>query len=236
MSRFENVFGRRHVLLALIRIKDSDQVLRNVEKVLEGGADGAVLLNHGVDIHEQLRAFVAVRNEHPSLWIGLNLLGQTNKEAMELVAGQNVSGLFFDNAGYQENLQDPCEEVRKLFEWRSENRIPQTLIFGGLGFKYKGEPIKDISKAAEHVSPWVDSILTSGESAGFPPTIEKIKALRKGSGTQIITVGGGVTVDNALLFKPYVRCFVVATGISDSPHKLNKTKIKLLSRILKRSH
>ena len=223
MSAFKQEFKKRHTFLAVIHVQNRDQMLRNVDIARKNGADGVFLINHDIDSSQLLYCYEEARKRHPSWWIGLNILGLSAGDAQKLLP-EDASGLWTDYAGVTDegNVQEASNFHKIDTQWRG-------LYFGGVAFKYQS-PVTDFEKVARYAIEYVDVITTSGEATGSAPPLEKIITMRKGAGVHPLAIASGMTPENVSAYLPYVDCFLVATGISDSHTELNATRTKEFSR------
>lgn len=104
-------------------------------------------------------------------------------------------------------------------------------MFGGVAFKYqpKDENLKETCRLAQK---FVDVITTSGDATGKPPTLQKIQELHSYVGTVPLAIASGIDIDNVKQFLPYVKYFLVSTGISDTFSQLNQLKVHNLAKVI----
>ena len=149
----------------------------------------------------------------------MNMLDLENVQALSNLP-DNECGLWVDNAGVIESGDSPdakrFQVLREMSGWKG-------IYFGGVAFKYQKE-VSDPAKAALAAVPFVDVITTSGKGTGFAPDVEKIRKMKVAVGEHPLAIASGTTPENVHLYKDYVDCFLVATGISDSHTELNADK------------
>lgn len=234
MNAFWTVFPKGNVFLAVIHAHNRVQVFRNVAIAYEQGADGVFLINHGsVSATALLRLYNDVRAFYPSWWVGLNLLGLTSLSALHKVPG-SASGLWLDDAGINENAEDPSRAAREFAERRWQKTGWQGLYFGGVAFKYQAH-VTDAGRVAKLVMPYVDVITTSGNATGEPPPIEKIWAMRNAIGDHPLAIASGITPENVNDYLGIADCFLVATGISSSFTQLDPALVRKLALVISSS-
>jgi predicted TIM-barrel enzyme len=108
----------------------------------------------------------------------------------------------------------------------------QTLYFGGVAFKYINDIKTNFKEAARRAVDFMDVITTTGEETGKPPSIEKIKAMKEGAGDHPLAIASGMTAENVQEFMPYVKCFLVATGISKDFYNLDPSETRAFARAI----
>lgn len=208
----QRVFGRSRVFLPVIHPVSEETALASIDVAVEAGADGIFLINQGMFSSEVLQFIPQVRRRHPTLWIGVNLLGTAPEEVIRQIAGLPVSGIWSDNAQIHEHsvAQSAGERFRQArldHGWRG-------LYFGGVAFKYQPSTADSlIPDAARNAVPWMDVITSSGPATGSAATIEKARALRSGAGTHPLALASGVSPENIEGFLPYVDAYLVASAI-----------------------
>jgi len=177
-----------------------------------------------------------VRDQHPSLWIGLNLLSRTASKTLTTThsRGLRVDGIWSDWAGIEEHRvagsshpeAEAFMNARRAASWGG-------LYFGGVAFKYQREvALSDLSVAAEMSIPYMDVLCTSGPGTGHAADIEKVRTLRAGLGDHAMALASGVTPENVRSYMPYVQAFLVGTGIEKQLGVLDPVKIEALMQAM----
>ncbi len=213
------------------------QVLENLATAKDNGADGAFLINHGVLNHKELlNIYSSVRQKKQycpgEFWMGLNFLGLSAIEALEFISSSEnfIDGLWSDSVGLKIRSQTPTEELIKFY-WLRKKKDWEGLFFGGVAFKGQ-EYIENPSMATHLVMPYVDVVTTSGPSTGYPPSIEKIKAMKGTLGSKPLAIASGISSENVEQFLPYTKYFLVATSISSDFNNLDAAQVKSLAKII----
>lgn len=221
MNRYRSVFKRRNTFLVVIHVEDESQARRNIAIALENGADGVFLINHSISSEQLIAIFAKMRKEFPDFWMGMNMLDLNPYEALAVMGNMGCeTGLWVDNAGIYES--GPTSHAKGFVDYRSEwNGI----YFGGVAFKYQ-EAVSDPGRVTKLAVPYVDVITTSGSGTGFAPDLEKIKAMKKAAVDHPLANASGITPENVREYQPYVDCFIVATGVSDSHTELNAKRVR----------
>ena len=238
MNRIEEVFGKSPVLLPVIHPISRDAALESIRVVQACGVKGVFLIDQGMSERDVLQLVRDVRDQHPSLWIGLNLLSRTAAKTLTTTynRGWRVDGIWSDWAGIEENRvlgsSHPTAEAfmnaRRAASWEG-------LYFGGVAFKYQREVApSDLGAAAEMSIPYMDVLCTSGPGTGHAADIDKVKALRAGLGNHAMALASGVTPENVQIYMPYVQAFLVGTGIEQRLGVIDPAKVEALLKAMQK--
>lgn len=232
---FRNIFGASGtVVTPVIHVVDTGQVERNVEMAMGEGAHGVFLINHDFGIDEMVPIVKATRKRFPDLWLGLNFLAVTGKNAFPIIAdlqnaGCPIDAYWGDDARIDESQgpqeQTEAQEIAKVHEacgWGG-------LYFGGTAFKKQREVApEDYGTSAGLAVHFMDVVTTSGVATGHEADTSKIETFRASIGECALALASGITPDNARNYKD-VDCFMVATGINHDgdfynidPNRLNR--------------
>ena len=231
MNKLRSSFPKQYSFLPVIHVVNESQALTNALLAEGEGADGVFLINHQIPAAELLHCYDKVRERLPNFWIGLNFLDLSPEHALEIIP-KTVSGLWSDNAGIDEAAADPTAQAKSFKEFRVAINWPG-VYFGGVAFKYQ-TPVKNLTKVTSLALPLVDVITTSGPGTGLEASLVKIKRMKEAARSHPIALASGVTPENVYCYLPYVDCFLVATGISDSHTQLNRFRVSKLARALKK--
>ena len=241
MSFSELFHKKAHVFLPVIHVKDLQQTWWNAQIAMDNGADGVFLINHGITHLELLDIFAKLRLMEPNIFIGVNLLGVSRVEALELLYGLSkrwqANAVWVDDAGYHDlrNLDTQREKVRKeISKFQIQSRW-SFMYFGGVAFKGQrmvGDYLLSTRLASEDL---LDVIVTSGEATGIPPKIEKIEAMYEiTKGRCDLGVASGMSAENVGEYMPYVKYFLVSTSISGSFYYFDWEKVAAFAKALKK--
>lgn len=237
MNRIDDVFGRSPVLLPVIHPITREAALESIRVAQACGVAGVFLIDQGMSERDVLQLAREVHDQHPALWIGLNLLSRTAGKTLTTTydRGWRVDGIWSDWAGIDEQRvmgsahpeAEAFLNVRRAASWDG-------LYFGGVAFKYQREVAQsDLSAVAEMSVPYMDVLCTSGPGTGYPADVEKVKALRAGLGDHSMALASGVTPDNVGNYLPYVQAFLVGTGIEERLGVLDPAKIEALLKAMR---
>ena len=230
MNRLNEVFSRhRHVLLPVIHVEDEAQALREARVARDADCDGVFLINHDISSEKLLDIHGGVADEFPDWWIGVNCLGRSPAEVFEVI-NDKVGGVWADNAGIDERVDDQSEAARNLFVQRRTGW--RGLYFGGVAFKYQRE-VEDLSAATRMAARYMDVVTTSGPGTGQSASLEKIARMKSALGAIPLAIASGITPENVSTYLPHADCFLVATGISKSWSEFDPVKIKALVKAVR---
>lgn len=227
----EGLFGQGASVFVVVHAETIPQVLRNLARAHEAGADGAFLINHAISETALLDCYEAARAAWPRWWLGLSFMGRAAGEALDLLP-DSASGLWTSNAGISMGSADPASGARLFQEKRAARSGWRGLHFGGVAFKHQ-EQVADPAAAARLALPYVDVVTTSGAATGVAAPLAKIAAMKAALGDHPLAVASGVTPENVERYLGLVDCFLVATGISDSHADLNRARTAELVSIVR---
>ncbi|MEL6998949.1 MAG: adenine phosphoribosyltransferase [Pseudomonadota bacterium] len=204
------------VVLPVIHVLDAAQADRNIRVLVRQGAAGCFLINHDFGVAEFLLILRAVRADWPDLWMGVNFLAVTGREAFPVLGDLadtdcTIDAYWADDARIDEH-GDTAEaaeiaRIRIGSAWRG-------LYFGGTAFK-KQRPVepRHWTDAAREATPFMEVVTTSGIATGEEADLTKIRDFRAGVGDRPLALASGITPENARAYAD-VDAFMVATGIN----------------------
>jgi uncharacterized protein len=157
-----------------------------------------------------------MRSRFPELWIGVNFLAVTGKDAFPILGdlasqGCRVDAYWADDARIDEDGDtteaDDIARIRADSGWTG-------LYFGGTAFK-KQRPVapQRYADAATQAMPYMDVVTTSGAATGAAADLQKVQTFRRALGDRPMAIASGITPENAASYAD-VDCFMVATGIN----------------------
>ena len=221
--RFRRLFKTAGpAVLPVIHARDAAQAGRNAAIAIEAGAQGVFLINHDFTHEELVPILAEVRARFPSLWLGVNFLAVTGRDAFPVLGrleaeGVEIDACWADDARIDERVPaDGQTEARDIAAAREASGWTG-LYFGGTAFK-KQRPVApaDHEAAARTAAGWMDAVTTSGVATGRAADRAKIAAFRRGCGDAPLALASGVTPDNAADYAADVDAMLVATGINRS--------------------
>jgi uncharacterized protein len=230
MNRIKEVFGADRVVLPVVHPVGLAEALASVEVAQDAGAKGVFVINQGMNDHDTLGLVGEIERRHPTLWVGINLLGHMPAEALgtALEARGRVDGIWSDNAFVDERATEQPEAAEFVAARRARGWTG--LYFGGVAFKYQRDVAPDaLGRATVFAASCMDVVCTSGPATGKAAHVDKLVAMRHavGPGTAI-ALASGVTAENVGAFLPYVDAFLVGTGIEARFGVLDRSKLTAL--------
>ena len=103
LSKFQNVFHKKKVLLPVLHVISVPHALFNVEILHRHGVDGIFLIDNYCSAETLLDAFRCVRMTYPDMWLCINILRLETEEVLRAIADLNCNGLWLDNAMIDED-------------------------------------------------------------------------------------------------------------------------------------
>lgn len=205
-------------ILPVIHTLDTDQAARNARVAMREGAHGVFLINHDFPEAELVPIIREVRTLFPWLWLGVNFLGVTGKDAFPILGdlekeGYPVDAYWADNARIDERVeaQDEANEIdaiRTASGWSG-------LYFGGTAFKKQRDVApEDYDRSASIACRHMDVVTTSGVATGKAADLTKIETFRDACGDHPLAIASGVTPENIHLYAPLLDAILIATGIN----------------------
>ncbi len=220
--------------LVVIHVVDYHQAKRNCEIALDNGADGIFLINHDVGDEQLAEIYARLRTLLRTQFVGLNFLGSGLARVAKLLKAHasDATAIWFDDTGYTEGedgKSDNLEETIRLKGELEESKF-RGLVFGGVDFKYQ-RPVRNLPRVTRGVAEYVDVVTTTGPATGVPPSLEKIKLMRRPLPPgKKLAIASGMTPENVEPFLEYVDYFLVATGVSRSHTELDAARVRLMAQ------
>ena len=225
-------------VLPVIHVANVQQALRNVEAAQSEGAQGVFLINHDFPQEDLVPIMERVREAFSSLWLGVNFLGVTGRDAFPVLGelqtrGVQIDAYWADDARIdeRETSQDEAgaiDAARAASGWNG-------LYFGGTAFKKQREVAsKDYAAAAGIACRHMDVVTTSGVATGEAAELSKIEVFRAACGDHPLAIASGVTPENVHLYARLVDAVLVATGINHEGdfYNIDPTRLRdLLAKV-----
>jgi adenine phosphoribosyltransferase len=220
-------------VLPVIHVQDIQQTLRNIQTAVNEGAQGVFLINHDFAVEQFLPIIREARSAFPALWLGVNFLGVTGREAFPILGmlqreGCDVDAYWADDARIDESLdlngQAEADEILRV----KEQSGWQGLYFGGTAFKKQREVSSaDYATAASLAAEKMDVVTTSGVATGKKADLSKVQLFREAMHDHPLALASGITPNNVDRYAKDVDAVLVATGINFSGDFYNIDKLKL---------
>ena len=218
-SAFRKLFkATGPAVLPVVHVHDARQTLRNIVTLRREGAHGVFLINHDFEHAALLPVIRDARDVHPDLFLGVNFLGVTGRDAFPVLGelqgdGCPVDAYWADDARIDERVDEQVEAgeidaVRDASGWTG-------LYFGGTAFKKQRIVAEeDYGRAAALACRHMDVVTTSGIATGAAADVSKIDVFREACGDHAVAIASGVTPDNVDHYAKDVDAILVATGIN----------------------
>ena len=220
------ISDQKRLILPVIHVKTKEQAIYNLNIVKQSGADGAWLISHGfLDYNNLYNLYTEFKKEY-DLWLGVNFLDLSANEVFNIFKNKLPDGVWSDNAGVLDNDDSLAIKIKKS---KGES---DCVYFGGVAFKYQ-QPVKDLYKVTQSAKEYMDYITTSGEGTGIEAKLEKIEIMADAAKDTPLAIASGITIENINLYLPFIKAFLVSTGISDNFDNLDLYKAQKLVDIIK---
>jgi adenine phosphoribosyltransferase len=218
----------------VIHAQDDEQIDRNIEIAVRCGAQGVFLINHGFDVTLFLPLIERCRQAYPLLWLGVNFLGVTGRDAFPILGELESRGLAIDAYWADDACIDEQHESQSQagdINFVREESGWSGIYFGGTAFKkQRAVDPADYLVSGQIAAQWMDVVTTSGVATGEAAEIEKIETFRQGVGAGTLAVASGITPENVHDYAPYVDAILVATGINlpQDFYNIDRTRLSRL--------
>jgi hypothetical protein len=212
----------------VIHVETVPQVVRDARTAAEHPVDGVFLIAHDADDARLVEAFLAVRTDFPDLFLGVNFIRRTRREALEILRQRGVDSTTIDAIWADSADLDGASD-----EGSSAADAEGPVHFGGIAFKYQQPvPLEELPALGERARQQIDVPTTSGFGTGEAADLERLRALRNGLGDHPLALASGVTPENVSEYADLVTHVLVATGIASGEGGIDAHKLaKLLSRV-----
>ncbi len=226
------------VVLPVIHVQDNAQAERNVRVAIGEGAAGVFLINHDFAYPQFLPIIRHIRNRFPALWLGVNFLAVTGRDAFPVLGQLAHEGVAVD--GYWADDARIDETSDRAHQSEAAEMLSIKLSCGWDGFYTGGTCFKKqrevdprhYATSAELATHFMDAVCTSGMATGHAADLGKIKTFRKAIGNHALMLASGITPENAASYGTDVDGFMVATGINKDKDFYNIDASRL-ARLLK---
>lgn len=201
-------------IIPVIHMLNINQVITNVNIVTNAGLNKVFIINHSVSDDELINCALYVKAKYPKLWVGINRLAKTQKQALE--QDIPVDGLW-------------CDQTISIEDYQNKKFKGQ--VFGGLAFKYQPQP-SDIQTSCIEASQATDVATTSGPGTGQEANISKILTIKEYLNEHPMAIASGVNNKNILQYKGIVNYLLVASSITSRSEIIDQDKLNELIQIL----
>ena len=233
---YRKIFRKKRTFLPIINAESADQALRNARIAIENGGDGIFLINHGIPASGLLACYEEIRRTYPEsrLWIGMNFFDLDRFGAHEALPA-DAGGLWCHDRRYREGGRDRIRGeslgIRKPPEIVNAADASE-IYFASVAFKNQPS-VDDPAGAAKAMVPHCDVVVTSGNNIGSPPSVYKIRDMKRAIGDHPLAIASGITPGNARNYFAYADCFMAASGISLASGDFDPAKVRAFADAIK---
>lgn len=226
----------------VIHVRTVEQVRSQVANLVRHPVDGVFLIDHDADDRRLADCVAAVRDQHPDLFLGANVIRRDLPRALAVLRDalgdvNALDALWCDDAGcnragsvHPETVAETRAAVTAIARERDRSGW-RGVYFGGIAFKYQVHvPYEHLPAVAALAREFVDVPTTSGPATGHPADLDRLGALRVGLGPHPLALASGVTPDNVGDYVGIVEHVLVATGIGDGNGGVDEVKLTRLLR------
>lgn len=229
------------VVLPVIHVLDNEQSETNTRQAINAGCPGVFLINHDFGIEQFLPIIRHVRKVFPDIWLAINFLAVTGRDAFPILGklaseGTKVDGYWADDARIDEfAMVDSQTEAEEILTTKRESGW-DGMYFGGTCFKKQREVLPEhYATSAKLATQFMDVVTTSGIATGHAADLGKIETFRNACGDTPVAIASGITPENVHQYSSLVDCLMVATGINiqDDFYNIDPQRLKKLMENLK---
>ncbi len=214
-------------IIPVIHHINQELTFKNADICAESGAFGVFLISMD-GINEDLPTLAKkIKEQHPKLKVGFNLLGKNPLEAVKISIGYNLDMTWSDyNIVTSKRIHNQSQIISNIIKKSSH------MFFNSVAFKY--QPIEDNpGKAALLSTEFGFTPTTSGVSTGVAADISKIKSMKEAIGINPLAIASGLTPFNVMEYNNSIEFGLVSTGISKSFHELDEDLTKQIVQLTK---
>lgn len=227
MNAIERQFGVPRVLLPVVHPVQVASAQKSIDTAVEAGVPGVFLINQGTTPEGVSKLAAWARKQHPSLWVGVNILGSSPESALDYA----LDGLWTDNAFIDERFGSD-QSLPEAFRQERLRRGWDGLYFGGVAFKYQGY-FTDIeaANAATIATKYMDVVTTSGPGTGQAISLSKLRSMSEAlreNDDFALGLASGVNLENVGDFLPHVHAYLVGTSLETSLGVLDLDRVRKL--------
>lgn len=213
-------------LYPVIHYLDHETAVEQSDLIVDRALNGMFLISHHGDDDATFTSAVRIKERHPHLQVGVNLLATHPVEAAWRALSARLDMIWADNMGVSSSGLTPNGRALSLLALAHG----ATQFFASIAFKYQPhEPDPSAATRFALMSGFVPT--TSGASTGMAPDLPKIKAMSQAS-QSYLAIASGITPDNLSDYAPHIHYVLVATGIARDAYRIDPGKLdRLISRM-----
>lgn len=206
----------------VIHYLDHHTAIEQAAIVKASGADGTFLISHHGNDDELVGVARDIKQIHPDLAIGINLLSKSPLTAAYMAANAGLDMVWADDMGVDSTgLTDVGLRLSVFARQRSTLRC-----FASVAFKYRATEANP-ALAAWNAQQAGFIPTTSGAATGSAPDLDKIAAMSAATEGQL-AVASGMDPANVTTYAPYLSHILVATGISVDAYRIHPGRLQQL--------
>jgi hypothetical protein len=214
----------------VIHVSTPELALRNAEMAARVGAHGVFLIH--MEGHDELLDPLGegIMTRFPGLHVGVNYLSMKAPDALARAVRLGYSASWSDSPGVRsDGVDDGARDMASILTLH-----PRHHFFASVAFKY--QPLDPNPGLAAQRALGLGMIpTTSGVATGSAPDVAKLDGIRQIIGAKAagvpLAVASGVTPENAAELLPYLSDVLVSTGISESFHVFDETRLRQLMNL-----
>lgn len=212
----------------VIHVTTGELALQNAAVAVSSGAHGVFAISMVGDDEAAMRAARAIKQEHPSLAVGVNLLRHGPRLAVDTSLAAGLDMTWSDQpCTLHGQILARGEEVAEVLATRPEHQF-----FSAVDFKHQ-EPDKRPGSSAACAQRLGFIPTTSGPATGVPASAEKLDEIRRIIPRGRLAVASGIRPDNVLRYLPYVTDVLVSTGVSSADDRLQRPALTMLLALVR---
>jgi hypothetical protein len=168
------------VVLPVIHVLDTPRTVENVRILVGEGAAGCFLINHDFGVPQFEPIIRGVREAFPSLWMAVNFLAVTGRDAFPVLGnlqadGCQVDGYWADDARIAERPNSSAKPMSSTR--RARHRAGKASISAAPRSRSSARSTRQLSAGrSQGLCAHMDVITTSGVATGHEADLSKIEA------------------------------------------------------------
>ncbi|MBI2105791.1 hypothetical protein HYT56_03060 [Candidatus Woesearchaeota archaeon] len=189
MSLFHKLFPRKPVI-GMLHLRGRypiDQALQDLKIYEQEGLDGVIIENYDGTEQTLISVLSQIQSRDAKLKLGINFLGNF-KRSFELAGDYNADFIQIDSVQLQDIDLNVYDRFRGLYL--------NTVVLGGVGFKYTSNPGDNLQEWLELAKSRVDAVVATGLGIGQETPIKKLEHYKTLLGDFPLIEGAGSTRDN----------------------------------------
>lgn len=229
-----NQIFKEKTILPVLSCYSFEQFIKNIELMYElyvnNYIGGIWITSSNSDVKIITQTLKWCLDKFPSLWIGVNLVGESIIKVLEFIFENNPNGLWIDKSYINDKTYQNIPEII-IDQFNKANW--NGLYFGGTFFKYVSQE-GDFNKILENSIKYMDIVTTSGDGTGIEIEKNKIIEINKVCSSKIkIAIASGITENNIYELSKYSDIFIVGTSLYDGNFNIIPNKVISLYKKMK---